>query len=101
MKRPSVHVVPWLRPIGGRVIPNWLAITIGRHIFAWRSLTDVELEHELEHARQWARIGWAFPLAYLADSVRVRRRGGRWYDDNRFEREARAAAAGRQQHPRV
>ncbi len=95
MRPPAIHVVPWLRPLGRRVIPNWLAITLGRHIFAWRPLTDIELAHELEHARQWARAGWTFPFAYLAESVRVRRGGGRWYHDNRFEREARAAATRR------
>jgi hypothetical protein len=93
VRKPRLHVVPWLRPLGRVLIPNWLAITLGRDIFAWRRLTRVELEHELEHARQWARLGWGYPLAYLAESLRARRRGGRWYDDNRFEQEARAAAS--------
>jgi hypothetical protein len=69
-------------------LPNWLAITIGRHIFAWRSMTEAELGHELVHVEQWARHGWRFPLLYLAASLRARRRG-HWYRDNRFEREAR------------
>ena len=36
-----------------------------------------------------------FPIAYLAASMRARRGGGRWYRDNRFEAEAREAAARR------
>lgn len=87
-----LHVWPWLRRPGTLVLPDWLAITIGRRIFTWRALTGPELEHELEHARQWARHGFVFPIAYLAESLRVRRAGKRWYHDNRFERQARAAA---------
>ena len=92
---PRHHVVvwPWTRPIGRLLMSNWLAITIGRTIIAWRPLSDRELEHEMEHVRQWERMGWRLPLAYLADSARVRRRGGHWYRDNRFETDARAAAA--------
>ncbi|HEX2884508.1 MAG TPA: hypothetical protein VHQ42_08035 [Candidatus Limnocylindria bacterium] len=93
MKAPRVHVLPWLRPIGRLFLRDWLAITIGRHILAWRPLTDEELAHELEHVRQWERHGIAFPLAYFADSLRARRAGKRWYVDNRFEADARAAAS--------
>ena len=87
-----MHVWPWLRVLGPLVLPDWLAITIGRRIFAWRNLDDLELAHELAHVEQWARHGFLFPLIYLADSLRVRRSGKRWYHDNRFEREAREAA---------
>lgn len=87
-----LHVWPWLRRPGTAVLSDWLAITIGSRIFAWRALSDAELEHELEHARQWARHGIAFPIAYVAESLRVRRTGKRWYNDNRFEQEAREAA---------
>ena len=90
-----VVVWPWLRRPGRLVLRDWLAITLGRTVFAWRSLTDDELDHELAHVRQWARMGWRFPLAYLAASMRARRRGGRWYHDNPFEVEARTAAAAR------
>jgi hypothetical protein len=88
-----LHVVPWLRRLGGLVLPDWLAITVGRRIFAWRALDGAELEHELAHVRQWQRHGPLFPLAYLAASVSARRAGKRWYHDNRFEEEARKAAA--------
>lgn len=84
-----VHVWPWLRRWGRLVLPDWLAITIGRHIFAWRAMTGSELAHELVHVRQWRDLGWQFPIAYLAASLRARRAGRRWYHDNRFEVEAR------------
>lgn len=87
-----VHVLPWLRVLERLLIRDWLAITIGRHIFAWRALGERELAHELEHVRQWRRYGPFFPLVYLLDSARVRRGGKRWYDDNRFEVAAREAA---------
>jgi hypothetical protein len=87
-----VHVWPWLRLIGPLLLPDWLAITIGSRIFTWRQLNEVELAHELAHVRQWARHGILFPLMYFADSLRVRRAGKRWYQDNAFEKEARAEA---------
>ena len=88
-----VHTWPWLRRFGRRILPNWLAITIGRHIFAWRAMNDEELAHELAHVDQWRRHGWRFAIAYLAESLRARRSGKRWYHDNRFEAEARTAAS--------
>jgi hypothetical protein len=87
-----IHVWPWLRVAGRFTIANWLAITIGRHVFAWRTMTDAELGHELVHVRQWQEHGWTFPIRYVAESLRARRRGGHWYTDNRFEVEARAGA---------
>jgi hypothetical protein len=90
--RHQVHVWPALRMLGSLVLRDWLAITVGHHILAWRPLTARELEHELEHVRQWARHGWPFPIAYVLASLRARRAGKRWYQDNRFEVEARAAA---------
>ena len=91
MTRHRVHVLPWLRRIGGLVLPNWLAITLGRDIFAWRAMTAEELAHELAHVRQWERHGWRFPIAYLAASAKAKRAGRRWYHDNPFEAEARDA----------
>jgi hypothetical protein len=96
-----VLVWPWTKSFGRRVIPNWLAFTLGRTIVAWRQLDDEELEHELEHVRQWARLGLRLPIAYFAESLRIRRRGGNWYRDNRFETEARAAAAAVRRRPRA
>ena len=88
-----LHVWPWLRVPGSLLLPDWLAITIGRDIYAWRPLTLNELEHELAHVRQWRRHGVIFPIRYFVDSLRVRRAGKRWYQDNRFEKEARDASA--------
>lgn len=90
--RHRVLVWPWMRRVGRLVLPNWLAFTLGRTIIAWRQLSDAELEHELEHVRQWMKMGIRLPIAYLIESLRVRRRGGHWYRDNRFENEARLAA---------
>ena len=87
-----VHVWPWLRRPGRLVLRDWLAITIGRHIYAWRPMNGGELAHELEHVRQWRRHGWRFPLMYAAESLRARGRGKRWYADNRYEEAARLAA---------
>lgn len=88
-----IVVLPWLRWLGSLAINDWLAVTIGGTILTWRRLTDAELEHELEHVRQWRRHGVGFPIAYLTDSLRARRAGGRWYHDNRFEEDARKAAS--------
>jgi hypothetical protein len=89
-----VHVIPWLRRPGRLLLlPDWLAITIGRDIFAWRQLTPSELRHELAHVRQWRRHGAIFPLRYLAASLRSWLTGGGWYRGNRFEVEARQAEA--------
>jgi hypothetical protein len=88
-----VVVWAWLRPIGQRLLmPNWLAITIGRWILAWRPLDDTELAHELEHVCQWQRYGLLFIPRYLRASWRAARAGGDRYRDNLFERAARAAA---------
>ena len=94
MKPHRVHVWPWLRRPGRLLLPNWLAITLGRHVFAWRAMTERELAHELAHVRQWQAHGWRFPVAYLAASLGARRSGKHWYRDNRFEAEAREAAKG-------
>jgi hypothetical protein len=89
----SVHVVPWLRRLGRVLLPNWLAITIGRHIFAWRALEPAELRHELQHVRQWGQYGAGFPLRYVGASVKSLLSGGGWYQGNRFEVEARREEA--------
>ena len=96
MAEPPDHrvvVLPWLRRVGGLFLSNWLAITLGRNILAWRAMTASELEHELEHVRQWRRFGIAFPLVYVFESVRQLLAGRRWYHDNRFEAAARDMAA--------
>jgi hypothetical protein len=88
-----VIVFPPLRLIGQRfILPNWLAITIARWIFAWRPLDDAELAHELCHVRQWHEHGFfGYIAAYLGESRRARSAGKDRYRDNKFEVEARAA----------
>lgn len=86
-----VHVLPWLRRPGSAMLRNWLAITIGRHILAWRDLEPRELRHELEHVRQWREFGPTFAARYLRASFRAWRGGARWYHDNPYEVAARAA----------
>jgi len=91
-----VHVLPWLRSIGGRLLlADWLAITIGRDIVCWRALDEAELEHELAHVRQWDRYGVLYVARYARASWRATRAGGHWYRDNVFEVAARSAAARR------
>jgi hypothetical protein len=87
-----VHVVPRLRRFGQLLLPNWVAITIGRDIFAARELDDAELRHELAHVAQWRHYGWTLAPRYALASWRGWRSGRGWYDGNRFEIEARAAA---------
>jgi hypothetical protein len=88
-----LHVVPRLRRVGGLLLlRDWLAITLGPHIWTWRPLNEAELEHELEHVRQWRRHGLVFIARYARASWRARRRGGHWYRDNAFEVAARQAA---------
>lgn len=73
-------------------MPDWVAITIGRWIFAWRSLDERELAHELAHVRQWSQHGFIrFIVRYMSESSRAKRDGGDRYRDNSFEIEARAA----------
>ena len=90
--RYRVHVIPFLRRPGRLLLPDWLAITIGRRIFTWRPMDEVELAHEVEHVRQWVRHGVLFPPRYFLSSLRAMRAGKHRYFDNEFEIEARAAA---------
>jgi hypothetical protein len=87
-------VLPWLRVPGHYLLlPNWLAITIGHWIFAWRQLDPAELAHELTHLRQWRHYGLLFIPRYLRASWRAAiPEDGNSYRDNIFEREAVAAA---------
>jgi hypothetical protein len=88
-----VHVIPWLRRPGSLLLRNWLAITIGRDILAWRRLGAAELAHELAHVRQWRRYGALFAVRYVMASVASLLGGTGWYHGNRYEVEARRAEA--------
>ena len=93
----SLIVLPWLKGFMQRfVLPNWTAITIGRRIFAWRDLDKVELAHELKHVEQWRRHGPAFIAMYWMASRAAAKAGGDRYQDNKFEKEAVAAAEAEQ-----
>jgi len=86
-------VWPWLKaPMQRFVLPNWIAITIGRWIFAWRKLDEAELAHELTHVRQWSRYGLTYVPRYYMASRTAAKSGGDRYFDNAFEREAAQAA---------
>ncbi len=89
--RVHVHVRPRLRLIGALLLPDWLAVTIGSHVWAWRRLSEVEMAHELAHVNQWRRCGPRLPILYLVAAARAWRAGGDWYHDNPFELAARAA----------
>lgn len=89
--RGQVHVRPRLRAVGALLLPDWLAITIGSHVWAWRPLNDRELRHELAHVSQWRSHGAGLLLLYLVAALRTWRAGGDWYRDNPFERAALAA----------
>ncbi|MGZ3631727.1 MAG: hypothetical protein ACXWQ6_03930 [Candidatus Limnocylindrales bacterium] len=89
-----LHVIPWLRGLGSRLlVTNWLATTIGCDIWAWRPLDEAELAHELCHVDQWRRYGVRFVARYARASWRAWRAGGDPYRDNVFEVAARTAAA--------
>lgn len=91
MKGHRLHVWPWLRRPGRLLLPDWLAITIGRDVLAWRELTERELRHELAHVEQWRRYGWSLAPRYALAALAAWRAGKGWYRGNRFEVEARAA----------
>ena len=82
-------LTPWLKPIGNLFVHDWLAITIGHHIYAARPLNDAELRHELVHVDQWSRYGLTFPFRYAWASLVAWRTDGSAYWCNRYEVEAR------------
>lgn len=94
-----VHVWPWLRPAGRLLLRDWLAITLGRHVLAWRSLSERELRHELAHVEQWRRHGFLLVPLYAMAAWQARRTRDGWYRGNRFEVEARDAEASAQDEP--
>lgn len=68
------------------------AITLG-HVVLGRDARALARTraHERVHVRQYERWGPLFLPAYVAASAWAAMRGGHFYDDNVFEREARAA----------
>ncbi len=70
------------------------AMTLG-HVVVGRNATalDRTRAHERAHVRQVERWGPLFLPAYAVASLAIALRGGHYYRDNRFERDAVAAAA--------
>jgi hypothetical protein len=68
------------------------AMTLGHAILGRDPIClDVCRDHEQAHVRQVERWGPAFIPAYLAASLLAWSRGGHYYRDNWFERDARRA----------
>jgi hypothetical protein len=65
------------------------AQTLGRYVFAREPLPDATVAHEMEHVRQWQRLGPIFLPAYFASSAAALLRRKHPYDNNRFEIAAR------------
>ena len=77
----------WPRRLGWK----YRAITFGHVVLAIEELDEKTMVHELEHVRQYEKVGPLYPILYLLASIRAMLRGGHYYRDNRFELEARAA----------
>lgn len=66
------------------------AQTLGRIIVAREPLPSGTIRHELEHVRQWQRLGPLFLVAYGLESMRAMLMGRHRYRDNRYEVAARS-----------
>jgi hypothetical protein len=66
------------------------AQTLGRIIVAREPIPEGTIRHELEHVRQWSRLGPLFLPLYGLESFRALLMGGNRYLDNRFELAARS-----------
>ena len=71
------------------------AITVGHAVLAVDQTTlDLTRDHERVHVTQFERWGPVFPFVYLGASLTAWWRGGHYYLDNHFERDARRATNG-------
>jgi len=77
----------WMADLGG-----FAAMTLG-HVIIGRDPWSLDFcrNHEQAHVRQVERWGIAFIPAYLLASLLAWGRGGHYYRDNYFERDARRA----------
>jgi hypothetical protein len=77
---------------GGRVrlLPRRASALCLGHVIVGRDrdALDHARDHEHVHVRQYARWGPLMLPAYVLSSLGAWRRGGHWYFDNRFERQA-------------
>jgi len=88
-----LHVRGWIKgPAQRLIMPEWLAITVGHDIFAWRPLDEFELAHELVHVGQWSANGIMYIPRYFQASRAAAAAGKDRYRDNAFEVEAYGAA---------
>jgi hypothetical protein len=87
--------------VGGGALGRWIgrsrfpfgAVTIGHAILGVdHPLLERVRAHEQVHVRQYERWGPLFVPAYLLASALAWARGGHYYEDNVFEREAFAQA---------
>ena len=65
------------------------AQTVGRYVFCRVPIDDRILAHEMEHVRQWQRLGPLYLPAYFASSGLALLRGLHPYGANRYEEAAR------------
>lgn len=86
------HVLTWGVPLSGGAA----ALTLGHVVLGQdaRAL-DATRAHERVHVRQYEQWGVCFLPAYAAASAIAALRGGHYYFDNLFEREARRAEGSR------
>lgn len=85
----TTHVWAWLKgPAQRFILPTWLAITLGHHIFSWRTLDVFELAHELCHVRQWDANGVMYIPRYFSAGRAAKAAGTDRYRGNSFEVEA-------------
>ena len=79
---------PWLL---SRLIIAARAITLGQVVIAANEAGMTECRsHERVHVKQALRWGVLFPFAYAWASLTAHLKGGHFYWDNRFEKEAYA-----------
>ena len=68
------------------------AQTLGRYVLSRGPIPDETFEHELEHVRQWSRLGPLYLPLYFGSSALAWLGGRRPYWDNVFEASARRRA---------
>ena len=80
-------------PAAARYLDHqWIPVhaqTLGRYVLAREPLSDRTIAHEMEHVRQWERLGPLFLPAYIASSGVALLRGRHPYGANRYEVAAR------------
>ncbi len=83
-------------PAAARYLDHqWIPVhaqTLGRYILARKTLDDHTLAHELEHVRQWQRLGPLFLPSYVAASAIAHLRHRPVYWGNHYESAARRRA---------